>query len=202
MERPNKFLFNIKLLALAFDIDRTRLTHMISKVDPVARKGRSLIYDIKDVAQIVETRDAMLVEKFTKGEHKKPHHPNSTTSGIAEDEDGEIINDPEEMNALQKINFYKAEDLKQSALAKKYKNDIEEGKLLIGVDTERVTAEAFKKIALVLDTLPDLLERDGIIGSGDIERVINILDNSRDQLAIDLSEISPATKDINDRGEW
>lgn len=200
MDRPDKFMFNIKMLSLAFEIDRTTLSNMISGVNPVDKKGRSLIYDIKDVAQIIETRDSMLVEKFTNNKYKdKPHHSNSTITGSEEDE---LITDPEQMSPVQRINYYKAEDLRQSAQLKQHKNDVESGKLMVAVEVERTIAEAFKKIALVMDTLPDLLERDGIIGSSDIERVINVLDKSREQLAIDLSEISPATEEINNRGEW
>ena len=200
MERPEKFVFNIKMLSLAFDIDRTTVTNMIQGVKPIGKKGRSLLYDIKDVATLKETRDSMLVEKFTNNKYKdKPHHSNSTTD--PDNSDG-LITDPEQMTPVQRINYYKAEDLRQSAQLKQHKNDVESGKLMIALDVERTVAEAFKKIALVMDTLPDLLERDGIIGSSDIERVIDVLDKSREQLAIDLSEISPMTEDINYKGDW
>jgi len=162
---------------------------MISNISPVERDGRSLMYDIKDVATLIESRESMMVEKYKNYKYK-------------DDVDDEEIDNPEQMNSLQKINFYKAEDLRQSAQLKQHKNDVESGKLMIATDVEKIIAEAFKKIALVLDTLPDLLERDGIIGSGDIEKVITVVDKSREQLAIDLSEISPVTEEINNNQEW
>ena len=111
-------------------------------------------------------------------------------------------NDPTLMTAVEKINHYKAEDLKESAMIKKRKNDVECARLMVATQVERTVAEAFKKIALTLDTLPDLLERDGIIANNDIQKVIALLDNSREQLAIDLSGISLSIEEINDKGEW
>lgn len=198
MDRPNKFIFNINMLSIAFGITKSTTRLMISNIDPVGRKGKALLYDIKDVAKLVESRDSMMVERSTNHKYK-PHHSNSTTNTDNNDDE---TNDPEQMSAVQRINHYKAEDLRQSAMLKQYKNDVESGKLMVATDVERTTAEAFKKIALVMDTLPDLLERDGIIGSGDIEKVINILDSSRQQLAVDLSNIAPSVDDINERGDW
>jgi len=192
MTRPKKFLFNINMLSLAFDIEKPTLRKMIGGILPVEKEGRALIYDIKDVAKIIETRESMMVEKY-KNQQYKINNP--------EPED-EIIDDPEQMNPLQRINYYKAEDLRQSAQLKQYKNEVESGKLMVAQDVERTIADAFKKIALVMDTLPDLLERDGIIGSGDIEKVINVMDKSREQLAIDLSDIAPAVDEINSLQTW
>ena len=196
---PAKFLFNISQLALAFNKSKPTVKEMLHGINPSERKGKSFLYHIGDVARLVETRDAMQVEKFTNEQYKeKPHNTNSTHV----DDSGDVITDPEQMSAIQRINYYKAEDLRQSAMLKQHKNDMESGKLMVATEVERTIAEAFKKIALVMDTLPDLLECDGIIGSNDIERVINVLDNSRKQLAIDLTGISPSTASINARGDW
>lgn len=197
---PSKFIFNINQLVLAFATNRNKLLKMIENVDPIEIKGKAKFYNINDVASINDCRNPDIVINSTPFNHR-PHHSNSTYTG-SESEEDEIITDPRDMSPTQKINYYKAEDLMQSAMLKQLKNDTETGKLMIAQEVERTIAESFKKIALVLDTLPDLLERDGIIGSGDIEKVINVLDNSRQQLAIDLSEISPKTKDINDKGSW
>lgn len=198
MVRPDKFMFNINMLSLAFDINKSTVRNMLTHISTVERKGNSKFYDIKDVATLTESRDLYAVERSTNNKYKS-HHTNSTA---VINPDDEIVNDPEQMNSIEKINYYKAEDLRQSAQLKQHKNDVESGKLMVATNVERTTAEAFKKIALVLDTLPDLLERDGIIGSGDIEKVIRVLDNSRQQLTVDLTDIAPAVKEINYNGDW
>ncbi len=191
MITEDKFLFNTQQLEKAFKISRLTISKMLASIEPVGKSGRSKLFDINDVADLKDTRDPTNIEKY-KNKKYKTEDPTK---------DKETTN-PDEMTAIQRINYYKAEDLRQSAKLKKLKNNTEEGKLMVATEVERTIADAFKKIALVLDTLPDLLERDGIIGSCDIERVITVLDNSQQQLAIDLSEISPMTKEINEQEDW
>jgi len=50
-------------------------------------------------------------------------------------------------------------------------------------------AEAFKKVALTLDTLPDALERDGFIGSPDVEGTVALIDVTRTKLADALAKL-------------
>jgi len=190
MIAEDKFLFDTQQLEKAFKISRVTIGKMLVSVEPVGKSGRSKLYDINDVANLKDTRDPTNIEKYKNKKYKNSAPIEEETS------------DPDKMTSIEKINYYKAEDLRQSAKLKKLKNDAEEGKLMVASDVERTVATAFKKIALVLDTLPDLLERDGIIGSGDIEKVINVLDNSREQLAIDLSEISPISEEINEKENW
>ncbi len=183
----DKFLFNIQQLEKAFNTSRVTVGKMIKNIAHVGKSGNSKLYDINDVASLKDTRDSRNVEKYKNNKYKNTILDEWETT------------DPEQMTSIHRINYYKAEDLRQSAKLKKLKNDTEEGRLMVATEVERTIADAFKKIALVMDTLPDLLERDGIIGSSDIEKVIDVMDKSREQLAIDLSEISPMTKEINEQ---
>ena len=62
------------------------------------------------------------------------------------------------------------------------------GELIPAREVEIGLAGAYKTLALTLDTLPDALERDGVISSDEIGRVIDIMDSAREQLANDLLE--------------
>ncbi len=185
-----KFLFNYNQLATCFGMNRATVERRLKNIPHHSKIGRIKFFMIGDVAELKESRDKQKVLAQT----NKAYHPNSTDIEPSDD----IETDPTKMSPIGRINYYKAEDLKQASILKGYKNDLESGKLMEAIEVEPTIAEAFKKIALVMDTLPDLLERDGIIGSADVESVINIMDKSRQQLAIDLSEISPETKKFND----
>lgn len=179
--------FTINQLALTYGTSTAKVREKMVDVLPIDVTGRFPLYALKDVTQLKDNR---------------PETYRIHASKIKDEEDDYINTDPKLMSAVEKINHYKAEDLKESALIKKRKNDAECGRLMVAQQVERTTAEAFKKIALTLDTLPDALERDGIISSSDVQKVISILDNSREQLAIDLRVISLTVEEINERGEW
>ena len=177
-----KLLFTVAQLASTFNYNAITIRKMVKGVPIHSKIGRGIVYLLSDVASLNDVRDPYIPE-----EPKEPPP---------------LETDPAKMNPLERIDHYKAEDLLQSSLIKKRKNNVEDGKLMVAHEVERVIAEAFKKIALTLDTLPDLLERDGIISSSDITKTIDVLDRSREQLAVDLGEISQATLDINDEGNW
>jgi|GEM_PF-449898 len=176
--------FNITQLSEAFGISRPTITKMLGKSPAAGKIGRSDYWDLKDIATLNDVRD--------------PYVPPESTKS-----DGDNVpEDPAKMKPFDRVNYYKAEDLKQSTLLKQRKNAQESRLLIPAEEVEFALADGFKKVALTLDTLPDALERDGIIGSDDISKLIDLIDRARSQLARDLSELSPTTNEIDKRGEW
>jgi hypothetical protein len=60
--------------------------------------------------------------------------------------------------------------------------DIERGELLRADDVRTAYAAGMKPIALMFDTLPDVLERDAGLTEQQVSRVEEVLDELRDQL--------------------
>ena len=110
--------------------------------------------------------------------------------------------DPSKMKPADRRVHYQAEDLKEAAELKKRKNELESGAVIAAVEVERALAEAFKVIALLLDTLPDIIERDGMLAPSDIPSIITLLDGAREQLANDLSKFSDEVAEINESGDY
>jgi len=105
------------------------------------------------------------------------------------DFDEDIALNPEKRNPKERLLHYEAEDSKQSARLKQRKNDVESGNLIHAVEVEQVLAQAFKTVALTLDTLPDALERDGMINGADVEGAIALIDEARTKLADELADL-------------
>lgn len=168
-------------LAEAYQTSSVTVGKRIKGIEPLMRKGTTDYYRLRDVCDLKDVRELVV----------KPA-----------DEEQENISDPDKMAPDKRRLFYQAEDLRQAAELKARKNAIEAGKLLEAAHVERVIAEAFKTMALTLDTLPDLFERDGLIQSSDVQRVIEIVDSSRNQLANDLSNLSPVVEQIEAEGDW
>lgn len=174
--------FTKNQLARAFGTSVPTITKKIGNVSPIAKRGNAFVWHMADVLELKDSRTP-----YIPPEPQQPPPPES---------------DPDKMNPKDRIDHYKAEELRQTAISKQRKNAVDAGRLLDAEQTERVIAEAFKKVALTLDTLPDLLERDGIIGSADVPKIIAILDSSREQLAADFLDIAPVISAINQQGDW
>lgn len=173
--------FSRNQLSAIFGISVPTITKMVGSTMPAARRNGGMVYHLKDVATLLDIR--------------KINDPD-----IEDDEEFET--DPDKMKPADRRMHYQAEDLKQAAAIKSRRNDVEAGQLLEAVEVERVLAQAFKTLALTLDTLPDMLERDGLIETHDVERIIEIVDNSRAQLANDLSKMSETVEGLEAAGEW
>jgi len=162
------FYFNREELAETFGLARSTVCKMIKEIPHVGVRDRGLVWHISDVTTL-------------KNAQKKKQHK------VVENN---VEVNLEKRNPKERLLHYQAEDSKQSARLKQRKNDVESGNLIHAVEVEQVLAQAFKTVALMLDTLPDALERDGMINGADVERAIVLIDIAREQLANDLANLS------------
>lgn len=182
-ESQEKCLFTVNELATAYSTSSQTVRKMLGATPSAFKRGRSLYYNLRDVSELKDVRE--------------PYIPPTP------DVDSDYVElDPDKMKPADRRVHYQAEDLKQAAELKQRKNDLERRAVIPADEVEQALAQAFKQIALLLDTLPDALERDGMVASSDIEQIIGIIDSNREQLAHDLSELSPLTQEINDQGDW
>jgi len=161
-------------LGETFQLARSTVCKMIKGVEPSGVRERALVWLISDVSTL---NDARLTQAQRKREEE------------AEAEQAFIKLDPAKMPPSDRRTHYQAEDLKQSALLKQRKNDLESCKLIPSYEVQTCLAEAFKKVALTLDTLPDALERDGYLNSRDVEGAIALIDKARTKLADELANL-------------
>jgi len=158
---------------------------------PYLKLSGTDFYHLSNVSELMDFR-------------KKDNRSNQVPEGAVENQWGVFdpntpaMDDPDQMSPAERRLWYQSEDLRQSMLLKERKNAVEERQLIPAQEVEMTLAAAFKAVALTLDTLPDALERDGVISSKDIERIINILDGSREGLANTLSDLSPLVRTLQE----
>jgi len=188
----DKQQFGVKQLAEAFQLSLPTIRKMIGNTTPVGKRGAALTWRLFDVAEMKDVRPPWIPPK--------PYGKNAPSMTL--DEAGEEVfeTNPDKMKPAERKTHYQAEDLKQAAQLKLRKNEVEMRELIPALEVEQTLAQAFKTIALTLDTLGDALERDGMIATSDIGRLLEILDSSREQLAVDLTALSPEVEEINE--EW
>ena len=179
----DKSEFSLKQLTDIFKLNRNTIVKMIGDVPPSGKNARSDLWNISDIVTLNDVRK----------KKKKETHVNQfgefTTGGEGE-------NDPDLMTPAERRLHWQGEDLRQATMIKERRNATEARQLIPALEVEQASAAAFKTVALMLDTLPDALERDGIISSADIQVIIGIVDSSREQLANDLSNLSPVVEQI------
>lgn len=175
-----KNAYTLTQLADTFGTSRPTVIKRLKGIEHIGMKGKSHLYDISDVAYLIDMRER----------YAPPTKPD------------EIITDPEKMKPADRRTHFQAEDLKEAARIKRRRNLVEDGELLKASDVEKHVAEAFKQIAMMLDTLPDMLEMDGLVLSSDIDTVIQVIDEARTNLATRLTKLSPDVEEIENSGEF
>lgn len=97
---------------------------------------------------------------------------------------------PEENNAFDEINpnklHPKDRDAYYSSENRRLAFEKSQNQLLDKDETAQALAETLKKVALTFDTFADVLERDVGLSPEQIEKVNDICDNTRNELANDL----------------
>lgn len=176
----DKRLYTLKELCQLYGVSSTTVSARIG--DAVYKLIRGTRYwDITEVSTLNDVRN---LKPKVEGAYKNQwgeYDPN--------DEDSPEL-DPNKMKAAERRLHWQAEDLRQSMLIKQRKNQVESRELIPAQEVEKCLALAFKTIALTLDTLPDALERDGMIKPNDIGSIITIMDGAREQLAESLKGLS------------
>jgi len=176
-----KLLFTLPQLSAAYGVHATTVRKMIGNIKPAQSSNRAQVWLLGDITTLNDVR--------------KPYIP-------PEPDEEVIETDPDKMKPADRRVHYQAEDLKEASELKRRKNDLESGAVIAAVDVERALAEAFKVVALLLDTLPDIIERDGILAPSDIPPIIDLLDGAREQLANDLSKLSDEVGRLNEEGDY
>lgn len=87
--------------------------------------------------------------------------------------------DPEELGPKDRKDWYDSE-------LKRIQYEQEMAKLIPADEVAEVVAEVFKKVALSLDTMADVIERDAGLKGKQIDVMQRIIDNARSQLTTDL----------------
>ena len=181
--------FGVAQLGEAFQLSQPTIRKMIGNTPPVGKRGAALTWRLFDVAEMKDVRPPWVPPK--------PLAKNAPSMMVDEDGDEVFETDPDKMKPMERKTHFQAEDLKQAAQLKARKNQVEMRELIPALEVEQALAGAFKTVALTLDTLGDALERDGMIDTSDIGRLLEILDSSREQLAADLLHLSPEVEFLN-----
>ncbi len=83
--------------------------------------------------------------------------------------------DPDKMTPKERLDWYKG-------TREKTRHMEEAGQLIQAADYERALSSALKTVAVTLESLPDVLERDAGIDGAAVERCQSVIDRVRDDL--------------------
>jgi phage terminase Nu1 subunit (DNA packaging protein) len=83
--------------------------------------------------------------------------------------------DPEQLSPKDRLDWYRG-------TREKTKHMMEAGDLIPAAEYERALSTALKSVAMTLESLPDLLERDAAIPPEAVEKTIQIIDRLREQM--------------------
>ena len=92
----------------------------------------------------------------------------------------DVEGDPEKLPAKERLDWFRSE-------RERLKHLQECGELMLAVEYENSLAGAFKVLAVTLESLPDVLERDANIGGEAVERCQDVIDRVREELYRRLS---------------
>jgi phage terminase Nu1 subunit (DNA packaging protein) len=98
--------------------------------------------------------------------------------GLQAGEDGSI--DPSAMTPKDRLDHYRA-------LREQSKHQQEVGELISSDEYERALSTSLKQVAMMLESLPDLLERDAGLSGAAVEKSIAVVDALRERLYKALS---------------
>ncbi len=171
----NNYRFSLVELCDIFSTTRPTLRKRIGDIKPTPDTSRiSKVYDLADVAALVDVRKVDLTLDWDSGKENTL---------------------PENASPQLRQLFHKARDAEVTADLKELKYNTEKSLLLPAAEVEREIANAFKVVARLLDNMPDILERGGIINRLQVNKVTRIVDKARTQLAEDMSKFSPDLED-------
>lgn len=163
----DRFLMSRTDLALLYGISKDQIERFLTNVIHVRQDGLRFMYDLAHVTRIIDARD--------------------TFKGRTE---ADVVN----MSHKDQKVYYQAKIAKEEYQKKRMENEKLSGSL-IPVDEVRVsTVTAFKIMGNFLDSLPDVLERDGIIGNNKVDRAIKSIDRVREELSITMSTYAKELK--------
>ena len=184
--------FSRDQLSKMFGISVITIRKKINGVIPTKTFGRQGdTFDIADVAELLDVRDDEIVMKHTtttnpgKNTPKKPAKSTSEETPVETDDDGAPVG----ASPAQLKVWFQAKTAEQEYLAKKTKNEIEDGVLLVASDVEKGLASTLKTLIQAVDTLPDSLENQGIITGDQIHSVAELTDTMRAQIIDDLNRV-------------
>ena len=175
-------MFNTKQLAEFFEMSVTAVTKRIKGVTPDGKIGRFMVWDISRVA--ILTNDAHTSIQQTYDLSKR----NDRSLGDISADEPLPTSDLGSMTPNELKTYFQTVDIQQSYLKKKIANEETAGELLRKSDVLDSMVNSFKIISNYLDSLPDVLERDGLISSADMDKTINSVDRVRVELANSLDE--------------
>lgn len=91
------------------------------------------------------------------------------------------VADPDRMTPFERKAHYQA-------LIERLKVETESGQLVPAGEVERTFAQAFTAMAQLLDTIPDILERDAGVGPAQLVAIEKAIDGAREELYLRLMQ--------------
>lgn len=131
-----------------------------------------------------ETIGRKLKESGVKPCSKQGGYPVYDLKDVAEFTGGTYVESPNTENFINPDRMHpKDRDSWYSSEIKRRKLEKDEGELLDKNETQEKVADLLKKIALTFDTLADVMERDVGLSPEQIEKIYEVSDNVREELA-------------------
>ena len=192
VKNRDKYKFSIPQLAEMYEVTYMAIKKRLDGVAPDGViKGGAKVWDISRITFVTNDLNVSLQRKSTSS---LDFHQEDHLSSLIEDDLSSDIPLPEEnlgkMTPAQLKVYFQTLDIQQSYLNKKSANAVKSGELIPKEEVRKSFVLSFKIMAEYLDSLPDILERDGLLESDKVDRAIKSVDRIRTELANTMSNMA------------
>lgn len=171
------------------------LKKRMQNVSPYSIDGSLILYRLVDVVELVETRTGTALnianahnQKASSGGGEASEAHEGIMTEISEVEEEQKLS---KMTPAQMKTYFQAKLARETYLKAKQDNLAASGELVEVADVERSAIAAFKIISNFMENMGDILEREGVISSAEVEGVNLVVDKQRDQLADAMLDLAP-----------
>ena len=198
---PNQIDLNSVLVSKGhmvrvFGLNHATYNKMIENIEPGGTCGKGDLYRLVDLVTPIDTRSASAQRDGRRradiaNRTAQVNHPlNFPQPKPVESDELDFTGDepPVGCTPAELRTFYQAKKEEQQYIKTKNENELASGELLRADDAERTFIEAFKIVAHYLNSIGDILERDGVITHAEVEGVDESIDKIRAQLVDSLME--------------
>lgn len=186
-----RYLFSLSELAEMFGLSQAGAKKVIKDVEPDGKRGRAFVWQLSRVAKLTGDVELAIQREY--------ESRNDATLGDIQTANKELpITDLGAMTPAQLKVYFQTVDIQQSYLGKRRINLQKAGELIPKESVREAFVNVFKIITIFFDTLPDVLERDGIVDRGRVDDTIKVVDGVRQDMADKVQDYVDNVGNIDD----
>jgi len=190
VKKEEKFAFTISELAQMFKLSNQGVRKKLKGVEPDIRKGNAWCWYIHRVAILSADAELAIQRRYDVSKRK-----DASLKDIQTADRPLPVTDLGRMTPQQLKVYFQTVDVQQTYLKKRRENQVASKELIPKESVRENLSEVFKIIGNFMDSLPDVLERDGLIEGTDVDHAIELVDRVRHEMSTKVSEYADSMDD-------